>query len=60
MPEKPKEEEPTPSLKTLKELGGTSARLPNRKERRKTAKKHGLFKQENKGQWRWLTKGTQQ
>jgi hypothetical protein len=54
------EEQQEPSFKTLKELGGTSARMPNRAQRRKQAKKHGLFKKQNKGQWKWLTKGTEQ
>ncbi len=57
--EKPKEEENYIDFKTLKELGGTSAKLPNRAERRKKAKKHGLFKPENRGQWKWLTKSEQ-
>lgn len=42
-------------FKTLKDLGATPQALPNRSERRRKAKKRGLFKKENRGQWKWLT-----
>lgn len=45
-----------PEFKTLKELGATPDKLPNRAERRRKAKKGGLFKKENREQWKWLTR----
>lgn len=47
-----------PTIKSLKELGATADRLPNRKERRRIAKARGMFKKDNRGSWKWLTTTT--